>query len=959
MRKILFIIALFLSVRVSYAQDNNDKITIYGRLLDSFTYELLHPATMDILSIDSTVIVEGISSLENADAMGRTVNFIAEMKREHKEFILRFNAEGYETAYTNMKLVGGKRAIHFSFDDVFIEKEAIELDEIFVVATQIRMVMKGDTLVYNANAFQLSQGSMLDALISQLPGVQLNDGRITVNGRFVSSLLLNGEDFFSGDPKIALDNLPAYMVDNVKVYEKAPEHAYITGQNKLADLPLVLDVNLKRQYNTGWIANTEAGYGSHDRWIARAFGLRFTDQSRISLFANVNNINDTRSPGTSSNWRPDWAPVGLTTIKYGGIEMLLKDKEEVWKLNSYIKGLYEGIDNVSQSSTKNFFNIGNTYQRGINDSKLRRNKLIMSHDLELQYPNMFGSAKLFAEYADGNTDLFIKNAEFNANPHEAYRGASLDTIFSAIPNGLINKTFVNGSSNETTSRSRSFQGLLEGKGYVKIANLPDFVSVGLMSNYRYRENQEYSHYSLLYGNNTANNNIFQNRYINTPSIQCDVTPSIIYNYDGYLGNKRLVLTPSYEFKFTYDQSTRDFYRLDKLNGWGRADSIPTLGGLPSNQSAMQAALDMQNSYYSRQSTSAHVLSMTIAYYINEKFGIGLRPRITIQRDQLDYSRAEIDTSVIRSYASFGSLLQLASLTNENFKLNYIYSESRPSLVRLLNTRDDVNPLVVRLGNPSLKNTRQHSFSIRQGFKNSEKRRNMTFKGEYNIYENAIAQSLTYNSETGIRTYLPINVDGNWNANAAFDLSKSLDKEWGCVFTNNTKVDYNNSVDYTAINDVSNSIQSNVSSLKVSEGASINYYGIKLKADGRWLYATSSSPNFETINCFDFNYGISGHLSFDDMIGLELTTDFTVYSRRGYNDALMNDDHLVWNLRLERSFLEGNNLIVGLEWFDLLGELSNVRQTINAQGMVETWYNTIPQYTMLRVSYRLSREPKKK
>ena len=96
-----------------------------------------------------------------------------------------------------------------------------------------------------------------------------------------------------------------------------------------------------------------------------------------------------------------------------------------------------------------------------------------------------------------------------------------------------------------------------------------------------------------------------------------------------------------------------------------------------------------------------------------------------------------------------------------------------------------------------------------------------------------------------------------------------------------------------------------------------------------------------------------------MVGLELTTDFTVYSRRGYNDALMNDDHLVWNLRLERSFFKGKNLTVGVEWFDLLGELSNVRQTINAQGMVETWYNTIPQYTMLRVSYRLNRKPKKK
>ena len=81
--------------------------------------------------------------------------------------------------------------------------------------------MKGDTIVYNADAFQLSKGSMLDALIEQLPGAELKDnGVITVNGKQVSSLLVNGKDFFRGDPKVALENLPAYMVNKVKVYEK-------------------------------------------------------------------------------------------------------------------------------------------------------------------------------------------------------------------------------------------------------------------------------------------------------------------------------------------------------------------------------------------------------------------------------------------------------------------------------------------------------------------------------------------------------------------------------------------------------------------------------------------------------------------------------------------------------------------------------------------------------------------
>lgn len=104
------------------------------------------------------------------------------------------------------------------------------LGEAVVKATKIKMVMKGDTIVYNADAFQLSEGSMLDALIEQLPGAELKDnGQITVSGRLVSSLLVNGKDFFRGDAKIALENLPSYMVDKVKVHEEETDFEKMTG----------------------------------------------------------------------------------------------------------------------------------------------------------------------------------------------------------------------------------------------------------------------------------------------------------------------------------------------------------------------------------------------------------------------------------------------------------------------------------------------------------------------------------------------------------------------------------------------------------------------------------------------------------------------------------------------------------------------------------------------------------
>lgn len=117
---------------------------------------------------------------------------------------------------------------YFIIGEVLLKKKAkprdTQLGEATVTASKIRMVVKGDTLVYNADAFQLSEGSMLDGLIKRLPGFELRDGQITVNGQYVSSLLVSGEDFFRGNPRVALENLPAYaMLQVAYKFSKQPK----------------------------------------------------------------------------------------------------------------------------------------------------------------------------------------------------------------------------------------------------------------------------------------------------------------------------------------------------------------------------------------------------------------------------------------------------------------------------------------------------------------------------------------------------------------------------------------------------------------------------------------------------------------------------------------------------------------------------------------------------------------
>lgn len=145
-----------------------------------------------------------------------------------------------------------------------------------VTGTKIKMTYRGDTIVYNASAFNLPDGSMLDALIRQMPGAELkSNGDIYINGKKLDYLLLNGKDFFKGKNKVMLDNLPYYTVKELKVYNKQTDKSEMLGEN-VEKKDYVMDVSLKRQYNRGLMANAEVAGGTKERWMARLFSLYLT-----------------------------------------------------------------------------------------------------------------------------------------------------------------------------------------------------------------------------------------------------------------------------------------------------------------------------------------------------------------------------------------------------------------------------------------------------------------------------------------------------------------------------------------------------------------------------------------------------------------------------------------------------------------------------------------------------------
>ena len=288
---------------------------------------------------------------------------------------------------------------------------------------------------------------------------------------------------------------------------------------------------------------------------------------------------------------------------------------------------------------------------------------------------------------------------------------------------------------------------------------------------------------------------------------------------------------------------------------------------------------------------------------------------------------------------------------------YDSRRTTPNLVQMLNIRDTSNPLAVTFGNPGLKTSWRHHVNMEVG------------KGQFgwyrwirvdlNFLDNMVANGFTYNPATGVYTYRPENVKGNWNAKGVMGFNRFLDKGKRLLMRWKTTYDYIHNVDLTRMEGYTSSQTNRVDHHITSQNITLAYNkeSLRLEAIGdfAWNVAKRELKDIGDINAFDFSYGISGQYTFPWKI--QFATDLKMYSRRGYEESSMNTDELVWNASLSRPFLKGR-LVVKIDGFDILNQLSDTRYVVNGQGRTETWRLTMPRYAMLRVAYKFNKNPKK-
>ncbi len=921
------------------------------------------------------------------------------------DYSLILNREGYEPLRHDFKVASeGQDVVYLR--SLFMEPmRQTSLREVEIVGTAVKMVMKGDTIIYDSAAFTLAEGSTLDALIRQLPGAELaDDGSIKVNGKKVQSLLLNGQDFFKDDPEVALKNLPSYTVDKVKVYDKAAKDDYLTLEsqrldNTPQDENLVMDVVLKKEFSMATIMSVEGGYGPgiHNagdpkrfdhRYLGRAFLIGFGKTYRFSAFGNVNNIKNTsKSSSSMRDWANGWNQSGEMQVAMGGFDVFYNPNKKI-ELTADMQYSREDIKVRTLTSSVRFYDSGNLYSRQRFEQNDLRHHLIGHAELLYLGDNVSVSVNPYVDVlrSDANTANFDVN--LNRNPMDASRGAVVDSVFALRP-GLEPSEELKNSI--TSTNYTSYKGHSPG--------FPDWVDAGVNFRANFAPKSVRGKF-LLYGNVTnrstdskfgriyyqtladaSGNPVRREQWTDEHNSNTNASTSLRFDWNKrVIGETRMntfAVTPA--VGWTLERKANDGameYDLLLQNIDPASRPLPSVTA-PENINPIIDGQNTVNSLFLNNGARAIAIVSFRSEMIaptdsgrNLSYYVSLTANHTQYFRHLSYNKPYLADEPLhyRLNDSDGAqqIYGNVSISTNNktryayFSVAYDYYNSLVNMFTMVPTTNSSDPLNIYLGPEaglSLPKQQHHDVSLWMNYYGKQRHDGASLNAHYYIARNSTAQTAVFNPATGVTTHRPISVNGNWwaSANGSYYFQFGPNERW----TANISANYShvNSVDYVSAS--YEPLRSVVRTDRVGGDVNLSYRltnGTKffVGASTNWHHSGSPREGFTALSTTTSSVkaGINFYLPWQIEGETTLNADF----RRGFDDPSLNTTQWVWNASVQKSILKGD-LTFKIVAVDILSQLSNVTISTNAQGRVEVWTNNLPRYAMLTVAYRFSFTPK--
>ena len=936
-RFFLAITLLFVALDAA-AQDYNRRLTISGQLFDAEFREPMMQATVQLFTTTDSTFVGGTVS----DDKGI---FIVQAP-SNGTYKLKISSVGFQPVEREVTL---RRNQNQELGALIMSTDAIMLKETVVTGRAAQVIAKKDTLVYNPEAYRTPEGSPIEELIKRMPGAEIDeDGNITINGKEVKKILLDGKEFMLGDTESALKNLPVSIIQNVKFYDQQSDQARITGIDD-GNKETVLDFTIKRGMNRGYMTNLDIAGGTHHRYASRGMGSSFTDNTRVMAIGNFNNKDE------NAGW---WNRRGLNARKMLGTNLNYDDGKKL-KIDANFRWNHRDGDNVNEVAREDFYSQDyRTFTNNISSSLTRSNNWWGNVRLEWK-PDTLTTLLMRANGNTGTNDGTTESsgATFSDDPY-SYVTDPLSADGIAAMNSLGKAVNYNKQASLTYGENRNFWAMLQLFRRLNARGRNVTLRLEASGSKNEQQNASNNEVHLFQKKNQAgqDSTYFTARYNLTPS-----------NSNGYVANatyseplwKGAHLQASYELRFSQNKSDRNTYDFSKLSQNPFSGIEPEYREwdtwLSPVYDQMDSYLDKNLSRYSEYKNYTHNLRLMLRYK-EEKYDYNIGFLVQPQHSNYiqDYRGIYVDT--IRNVTNLTPTFDFHyNFTEQNtLRIQYRGDTQQPDITQLLDITDDSNPLYITQGNPGLKPQFTNTLNLYYNNYIARHKRSIVAYANYRHIRNSISNLVRYNPETGGSISRPENINGNWNLNGGFTFNTAIDSTAHWNIGTDSRARYNNYVSYVAQPNA-DAEKNTTRSINVSQRLNLSYRNdwLEITIDGWCNYQHSRNELQPTANLdtWQFNYG--GQFLVRLPYNFEVSSNIHERSRRGYNDPSSNTNELLWNGQISKTLLRDKSLIIALNFYDLLGQQSNYERWVNASGRSDTRYNSINSYAMLHVRYRLN------
>ena len=933
MKRLIGGIALLLLATLSaFAQTK--RVTVSGRVVED-TGEPAVQATVQLLSLPDSTFTTGIASNEKG--------YFSLPRVKAGKYVLKVSYIGFKNKLIPLQLTAS--APNKNVGTVKLETDAIMLAEAVVVAEAPQVQIVEDTVAFNSSAYRTPEGAMLEELVKKLPGAEVDDdGNVKINGKEISKIMVDGKEFFGGDVQTGLKNLPVDMIEKLKTYDKKSDLARITGIDD-GEEETVLDLTVKKGMNQGWFGNVDVAGGTEKRYMGRAMVNYFYDKTQVSLIAGANNVNDQgfSAGGGGPRWRRN---NGLTAKKMIGINFATQtDKIE---LGGSARYNYSDGDIASVGSTENFLTSGNSYSNS-NTLSRNRNKRF-SADFRMEWrPDTMTNIIFRPDFSYGKTDNLSssESGTFNDDPYNLVENPNdylnLDNLAQNDPLrevrvNAINSGTLNDNKDITANATLQVNRKLNSKG--RNITFRGRFSYGDSESNQFTESM--TNYFLLQNYLGGDSVLIRNQYINTPTKDYNYRLQLTYSEPIA---RATFLQFSYQFQYKYSESDKSTFDLQPFSGWGLGAALPD--GYEENE------IDSLGKYAEYRYYN-HDASVALRF-IREKYqlsaGMSFQPQHTI----LSYKRGDYMIDTTRNVFNFAPNIDFRYRFSKVSQLRFTYRgrSSQPSMENLLPIVDNSNPQNIRIGNPGLKPAFTHTMRFFYNTYDADKQRGIIAHANFSATQNSISNSRIYNEATGGWTTTLKNINGNWNAFGMFGFNTALKNK---KFTINTfsNASYVNNVAYLTDSQTRVENKNTTTNLTLNERLNGTYRNdwFEFGLNGTLSYSIEKDKLTPDNNQqpYTFSYGATTTVSMP--WSMSLSTNIANQSRRGYRDASMNRNELIWNAQLSQTFLKGAATI-SFEMYDILRQQSNITRSLTADGRSVYEYNGVNSYCMLHFIYRLN------